>query len=123
MLNVWSWWIVCTLVGVVSLGSLQGCKRAPDPADGLPERIGFNRDVRPILADKCFACHGPDPGQRQADLRLDVAGTRSAENPLAEREGRTPIVPGDTGASELVRRIHSEDPEESRARETAESSL
>lgn len=65
------------------------------------EEIQFNRDVRAILAENCFYCHGPDAGQRKADLRLDSreAATQSA------------IVPGEPDKSELVRRILTEDPD------------
>src|SRR6516165_290929 len=50
--------------------------------------IAFNRDVRPILADKCFACHGPDKGKRKAGLRLDLESSA-----LAERGDSAAIVP------------------------------
>ena len=74
------------------------------PLPGAPAaRIDFNRDVRPILSDKCFACHGPDEGQRQADLRLD---TRSGA--FAERGGSAVIIPGDRSASRLYQRISHE---------------
>ena len=66
--------------------------------------IGFNRDVRPILADKCFACHGPDENHRKAGLRLDVK-----EGVLAERGGERVVVPGDPSRSGLVGRIKSAD--------------
>jgi hypothetical protein len=72
--------------------------RADEPS--VPPRIDFNRDVRPILSDNCFYCHGPDPKHRQADLRLDLRD----EALKAEA-----IVPGDPEASALVERIFSED--------------
>ena len=61
----------------------------------------YNRDVLPILANRCFACHGPDSGARQADLRLDIA----------EAATEWVIIPGDAASSELVRRIASSDPD------------
>jgi len=72
-----------------------------------PGEIDFNRDVRPILAANCFACHGFDEHARKAGLRLDVA-----ESAYASSDGVTPIVPGDPDASELWRRIASPDPDE-----------
>ena len=73
----------------------------------LPERVEFNRDVRPILADHCFACHGPDNNKREAELRLDSElGLRGT----AEKPGV--VIPGKSGESELVRRIFLADPEE-----------
>jgi hypothetical protein len=68
-----------------------------------PGAIEFNRDVRPILAENCFACHGQDPSHRKADLRLDV---REA---AVEAEA---IVPGDVESSVLIERITSDDPAE-----------
>ena len=69
--------------------------------------LEFNRDIRPILSEHCFACHGPDSASRKADLRLD-----RRESALAEREGKRAIVPGDAAKSELVRRITSHDADE-----------
>ena len=79
------------------------CTRGTAVAE--PGEIAFNRDIRPILSDNCFFCHGPDPNERQAGLRLDV---RSAA--LSELEsGAAAIVPGKPAESELVRRITSDD--------------
>ena len=70
------------------------------------EAIDFNRDVRPILSDKCFFCHGPDSHEREADLMLHTAA-----GAYADLGGYAAIVPGDAEASELVKRIKdSEDP-------------
>ncbi len=76
------------------------------PAFALADekRLDFNRDVRPILSENCFQCHGFDEKARQADLRLDVA-----ESALADRDGVPPIVPGKPDESEVWRRITSTD--------------
>jgi len=71
-------------------------------SQALPE-LKYNRDIRPILAENCFRCHGPDSAARQAELRLD-------QRDVAVERGA--IVPGDPAASELIRRINSDDPEE-----------
>ncbi|MBL9210843.1 MAG: DUF1549 domain-containing protein, partial [Opitutaceae bacterium] len=69
--------------------------------------VDFNRDVRPILSDKCFHCHGPDEEGRKGKLRLDTReGATRVRNEVA------PIVPGRSGASEVVFRITSTDTEE-----------
>src|SRR6187397_2285020 len=72
-----------------------------------PHAIEFNRDVRPILADHCFQCHGPDANQRKADLRLDTADAAATN-----REGGPVVVAGDLAKSELWRRITSADADE-----------
>src|SRR5262245_43257496 len=68
-----------------------------------PQELVFNRDIRPILSENCFACHGQDAGRRKADLRLDVRES------AVEAEA---IVPGDPEASALVERVMSEDDSE-----------
>ena len=74
----------------------------------LPAKdVDFNREIRPILSNRCFACHGPDSAAREADLRLDVE-----EIAKADRDGHAAIVPGDVDHSELIRRITSSDDDE-----------
>jgi hypothetical protein len=74
----------------------------------VPEKVDFNYHVKPILSDKCFACHGPDMANQKAGLRLDIS-----ENAYAalEGSGKHPIIPGKPGKSEMVNRMLSDDPE------------
>ncbi len=67
-----------------------------------PQPLEFNRDIRPILSENCFYCHGQDGQKREADLRLD-------DRQAAIDSGA--IVPGDPGASTILERIHSTDPD------------
>ena len=70
------------------------------------EPVEFNRDVRPILSDACFACHGFDAKARKAKLRLDVP-----EGAYHARDGVVPVKPGDVKGSEVWARITSADPD------------
>ena len=72
-------------------------------ADEVPS---FNRDIRPILSENCFLCHGQDPKHRGGELRLDLR-----EEAVAVRDGIAAIVPGDPEKSEIIRRLLSKDPE------------
>ena len=70
--------------------------------------ISYNRDIRPILSDKCFSCHGPDVSKIKAGLRLDLPASAFAE--LEKNKGHFAIVPGNPDKSELIKRISSNDP-------------
>jgi mono/diheme cytochrome c family protein len=104
--------VAATLLG---FGWLASCNlysnelRAADEQETLAsaDRVDFNRDVRPILANNCFQCHGPDEGTREADLRLDtLAGA------IIDLDGHSAIVVGKPAQSMLVERIKSTDPDE-----------
>jgi len=99
------------VVGVVA------CGPRPPEVDGLPEVVDFNFHVKPILSDRCFACHGPDATARKAGLRLDRHEDAVGELPSGNRA----IVPGSTRRSALVARILSDDP--ARAMPPADSRL
>lgn len=75
-------------------------------AAAAPTPIRFNRQIRPILADHCYLCHGPDKGTRKAGLRLDDSASA-----LQGVKGRPAIVPGNSAASELIQRVLSSEPQ------------
>jgi Protein of unknown function (DUF1553)/Protein of unknown function (DUF1549)/Planctomycete cytochrome C len=75
--------------------------------DIAAKELDFNRDIRPILSNNCFACHGPDSAAREADLRLD-----REENAKAIRHGHPAVVSGNLDESELVTRITTTDADE-----------
>ena len=75
----------------------------------VPEELDYNRHVKPILSDKCFACHGPDMAKQKAGLRLDLAA--NAYDELPESPGKVAIDPGSLRNSQVFRRIVSTDPD------------
>ncbi|MBL9134288.1 MAG: PSD1 domain-containing protein [Verrucomicrobiales bacterium] len=88
-------------IRVVCLLALLSCLGA----QAEPPSVDFNRDIRPILSDKCFACHGPDDHERKGGLRLDLRDAAVAP----AKSGTRAIVPGQPEASELIQRITTTD--------------
>jgi hypothetical protein len=92
---------VVTLVALTSFAAFAAPKPEPKPKPKpttatQPAPVRFNRDIRPILSDNCFACHGPDKGSRKAGLRLDVR---------EDAVSRGVIVPGKPEKSRLITRV------------------
>ena len=81
-----------------------------DAVTVLAQEISFNRDVRPILSNRCFACHGQDTKDRKAKLRLDRA--TGVDGAYRTRDGSTAIKPGSLAKSELWYRINTNDPDD-----------
>jgi hypothetical protein len=79
-----------------------------DAYNALPNALDYNIDVKPILSDKCFACHGPDKDKQKAGLRLDIAEFAFAS--LPDNKDKVAIDPGNPEGSEVFHRILSEDP-------------
>ncbi|WP_299530655.1 DUF1553 domain-containing protein [Ulvibacterium sp.] len=101
------------ILGFLSVMIFSNCTWSPPDQielayEELPDQIDFNYHVKPILSDKCFACHGPDMANQKAGLRLDLA--ENAYEAL-KGSGKHPVVRGRPGKSEIVRRMLSEDPE------------
>jgi Protein of unknown function (DUF1553)/Protein of unknown function (DUF1549)/Planctomycete cytochrome C len=98
---------IVIFIGLTLASLWNACNTASRTA--APDKISYNFHVRPILSDKCFACHGPDKNQLKAGLRLDIA--ENAYAPLKETKGAFAIVPFKPDASELMKRITSQVPD------------
>ncbi|TWI83580.1 cytochrome c [Lacibacter cauensis] len=99
--------LACTLFIFAVIVTAASCFNKGMSEGALPKNVSYNFHIRPILSDKCFKCHGPDAGHREAGLRLDLAD--SAYAPLRDTKGAFAIVPGKPELSELIKRISSTD--------------
>jgi len=101
--KLWSL-VICLVLSEISIG----CSHLDAQDTSTPTQLSYNRDVRPILAENCFACHGPDSNKRKANLALHdpIKATEKLAN------GEYAIVPGHPTESQLVRRIINGDQDE-----------
>jgi hypothetical protein len=102
------------ILNVVAIFTLCASVSIAGETGAIPAKIKFNRDIRPILSSKCFACHGADAKQVKGGLRLDLRENATSSDA---------IVPGKPAASELVRRIRSDDADERMPPEDTHKSL
>ena len=107
--SIWRLMAVACLVAVEFGPSATDSTWAAEPIEiagsKKPPQVSFDRDIRPILANNCFVCHGPDETDRQAGLRLDLRAIAVK----ALESGQVAIVPGKPDASELIKRVTSTD--------------
>src|SRR5881396_4347736 len=92
---------ILTLLAATPVAAYLAIAAPGDSKNSALKPVDFNRDIRPILSDTCFACHGPDEKQRMAKLRFDTKEGAFAKPDV--------IVPGDSGKSRLVQRITAAD--------------
>ena len=83
------------------------CTQEASVSEGIPDNVDFNLHIKPIISDRCFKCHGPDNGAREADLFLHTEEGLYAA--LSSDPSRHVIVPGDISSSEMIHRITSDD--------------
>ena len=100
---------ILALSCILFVSVINSCNSGEVLADGssMPDSVSYNFNIRPILSDKCYACHGPDANKRKAHLRLDIAD--SAYAALKETKGAYALVPFKPEASELFKRVSSTD--------------
>ncbi|MFO0907547.1 MAG: PSD1 and planctomycete cytochrome C domain-containing protein [Isosphaeraceae bacterium] len=96
--------LVATALITLRPGVAPALRAQSSPPSPPRSRVEYNRDVRPILSDNCFLCHGPDAKTRKGKLRLD-----RRDDAVRDRDGHAAVVPGNVEESELIARILSDD--------------
>ncbi|TSJ40768.1 DUF1553 domain-containing protein [Mucilaginibacter corticis] len=99
--------LICMLCVLYTIYSCNHFSAEQSTTEEIPDTISYNFNIRPILSDKCFKCHGPDASKRQAGLRLDIP--ESAYSALKDNPAAHALVPGDLDKSELFQRISTSD--------------
>src|SRR5205809_6296444 len=94
----------CLLMGILSHAAVFADGVKVDPKT----KVDFNRDIRPILSQNCYACHGPDANKRKAGLRLDMKESVFGK----AKSGAIAVVPGAPEKSEMIRRLTTKDPDD-----------
>jgi hypothetical protein len=97
----------CNHVGKILIGCICAISSPSWNQVRAREPVDFDREIRPILSQHCYPCHGPDKQARKADLRLD-----RKDNAFRVREGIAVVIPGKLEESELIRRVSSSEPDE-----------
>lgn len=103
-------WIFAGTLGVAFFLLIFAFSSGNEIEKSLPDIVDYNFDIRPILSDNCYTCHGPDANKREAGLRLDQEA--SAKAALSESPGQFALVPGDPEASVVYHRLVSDDEQE-----------
>ena len=101
------YWLVAAVISLAGIFYLINKDASASPEQKMPEIVDFNFHIRPVLSDRCFKCHGPDANQRKANLRLDTE--EGLYQALQDDPHAQVIVKGEAEASELFRRLISED--------------
>lgn len=97
-------WALLIGVGIAVMGLRSVARTPAQDEQGAARRVDFSRDIRPILSDKCYACHGPDEATRKTKLRFDTK-----QGAFQDLGGYRAIVPGKPAESPMVRRITAEE--------------
>src|SRR6516225_7666901 len=100
MRNPWRIGLACGILGLAGLPAYPEEKPA---ANAVPTEVRYNRDIRPILSNRCFKCHGPDLKKAGLDLQTRESSTNQLKS------GNIPVVPGKSAESQLIERVSSPD--------------